>query len=289
MASKKALGKGLSALLPDISSEDETTQHTSIRDIEVVRIGPNPFQPRESFNPESMEELKRSIIEKGLVQPISVRAYESGYQLIAGERRLRAVRDLGYETVPAYILQVDSDEEMIELAIIENIHREDLNPLDVATGYQRLIDDCQLTQEEVAQKVGKDRSTVTNFLRLLKLPRRIQDSLRSGELSMGHARALITLENTEDQISIWQKAVKGNLSVRRVEAMVRDLHKTRKAKPIKKDPEIPFFIQEVEDRFRRELATQVHIRPGKSGGKIEIEYYNDDDLMRIIALVERES
>lgn len=288
MASKKALGKGLKALLPDTPEEEVKQNSGSIIDIDVARVSPNPFQPRESFDPINFEELKRSISENGLVQPITVRAFENGYQLIAGERRLRAVRDLGYETIPAYILDVRSNEEMLELAIIENIHREDLNPLDIASGYQRLIDECRLTQEDVAQKVGKDRTTVTNFLRLLRLPRRIQDSLRLNELSMGHARALISLERAEDQIEIWQKAVKAGLSVRKVEEMARALTTSAKPKAVKTDANLPYYLREVEDRFRRALATQVHIKPGKKGGKIEIEYYNDDDLMRLITIVEHQ-
>lgn len=288
MASKKALGKGLKALLPDAPEEEVKQNSGSIIDVEVARVSPNPFQPRESFDPVNFEELKKSISENGLVQPISVRVFENGYQLIAGERRLRAVRDLGFETIPAYVLDVRSNEEMLELAIIENVHREDLNPLDIAGGYQRLIDECRLTQEQVALKVGKDRTTVTNFLRLLRLPRRIQDSLRLNELSMGHARALIALERAEDQIEIWQKAVKAGLSVRKVEEMVRALAPNAKAKPVKAEINLPYYLREIEDRFRRGLATQVHIKPGKKGGKIEIEYYNDDDLMRLVAIVEHQ-
>lgn len=286
MASKKALGKGLRALLPDAPEADLKQSSGSIIDVEVYRVNPNPFQPRESYDPRNFEELKRSISENGLVQPITVRFFENGYQLIAGERRLRAVRDLGFETIPAYVLDVKSNEEMLELAIIENIHREDLNPLDIASGYQRLIEECHLTQEQVAQKVGKDRTTITNFLRLLRLPRRIQDSVRLNELSMGHARALIALERAEDQIEIWQKTVKSGLSVRKVEEMVRALTSDSKPKTVRPETNLPYYVREVEDRFRRSLATQVHIKPGKKGGKVEIEYYSDDDLMRLISIIE---
>ncbi|MDZ7270208.1 MAG: ParB/RepB/Spo0J family partition protein [candidate division KSB1 bacterium] len=283
MARKPALGKGLRALIPEIPPGDEQSV-AAIQDVAVESVLPNPFQPREHFDAQALEELKASIAEKGLVQPITVRRFDGRYQLIAGERRLRAVRELGLPTIPAYVLEVQSDEEMLELSIIENIHREDLNPLEVARGYQRLIDECHLTQEEVAQKVGKDRSTVANFLRLLKLPRRIQESLANGELSMGHARALLALNNSEDQIRIWQQTVKHALSVRKVEELVRGaLQGPRLPKVPQK--ELPPQVREMENRLRHALATQVHIKPRGRRGIIEIEYYSDDDLDRLIGLI----
>ncbi len=283
MARKPALGKGLRALIPEIPPGDEQSA-AAIQDIAVESVLPNPFQPREHFDPQALQELKASIAERGLVQPITVRRFDGRYQLIAGERRLRAVRELGLPTIPAYVLDVQSDEEMLELSIIENIHREDLNPLEVARGYQRLIDECNLTQEEVAQKVGKDRSTVANFLRLLKLPRRIQESLASGELSMGHARALLALNNSEDQIRLWQQTVKYALPVRKVEQMVREaLEGGRPTKAPQK--ELPPQVREMENRLRHALATQVHIKPRGRRGVIEIEYYSDDDLDRLTGLI----
>nr|HPI72441.1 ParB/RepB/Spo0J family partition protein [bacterium] len=200
MANKKALGRGLGALIPDVPAEEK--QSKSIQYIEVDKISPNPFQPRETFKPEALAELKQSIAEKGLVQPVTVRRHGAGYQLIAGERRLRAVRDLGMESIPAYLPEVETDEELLELAIIENIHRENLNPMELAASYKRLMDECKLTQEEVAVKVSRDRASVANFLRLLKLPRRIQESLQSNELTMGHARALLSLDTHEEQIDV---------------------------------------------------------------------------------------
>ncbi len=283
MARKPALGKGLRALIPEIPPGDEQSA-AAIQDIAVDSVLPNPFQPREHFDPQALQELKASIAERGLVQPITVRRFDGRYQLIAGERRLRAVRELGLPTIPAYVLDVQSDEEMLELSIIENIHREDLNPLEVARGYQRLIDACNLTQEAVAQKVGKDRSTVANFLRLLKLPRRIQESLASGELSMGHARALLALNNSEDQIRIWQQTVKYALPVRKVEQLVREaLEGGRPTKAPQK--ELPPQVREMENRLRHALATQVHIKPRGRRGVIEIEYYSDDDLDRLTGLI----
>lgn len=282
MARKLALGKGLRALIPEIPPDEQGV--AAIQDIAVDNVLPNPFQPREHFDAEALEELKASIAEKGLVQPITVRRYDGRYQLIAGERRLRAVRELGLSTIPAYVLDVTSDEEMLELSLIENIHREGLNPIEVARSYQRLIDECHLTQEEVAQKVGKDRSTVANFLRLLKLPRRIQESLVNGDLSMGHARALITLNNSEDQIHIWQQTVKHALSVRRVEQLVRE---ALQGPRLPKEPprELPPEVRDIENRLRHTLATQVHIKPRGHRGTIEIEYYSDEDLERLAGMI----
>ena len=286
-ARRTALGKGLGALIPDVAPEDSDRAHT-LSEIEIDLIDTNPFQPRLSFDPQALEELRQSIAEKGVIQPITVRRHDGRYQLIAGERRLRAARSLGLATIPAYVLDVETDEEMLELSIIENIHREDLNPIELAKGYQRLIDECHLTQEEVAQKVGKDRSTVANFLRLLKLPPQIQDSVSRGELSMGHARALINLEDPAEQLNIWRRAVRENLSVRRVEELVRQAAKRAVSKPAPATREVSLTPeeQEVENRLRRALATQVRLLPRKRGGKIEIEYYSDSDLTRLLELVE---
>jgi len=284
MANRKALGRGLKALIPDVP-EGNQENNSNIQFIEVVKISPNPFQPRETFDRDKYEELKNSIAEKGIVQPITVRRFNDGYQLIAGERRLRSVSDLGLDTIPAFIMDVETDEEMMELSIIENIHREDLNPIDIANGYKRLIEECQLTQESIAQKVGKDRATVANFLRLLKLPRPIQESVQTGELTMGHARALITLENSEEQIDLWNKIVKNSLSVRRVEQLVRNYSRKKKSAV----PTVPnantYYIEDAENKLRTRLATKVVVKPKKKGGVIEIEYYSEEDLNRLIAII----
>ncbi len=285
MTNRKALGKGLSALIPDVPAESQQTED-AIKFIPVAKISPNPFQPREAFDAAKLEELANSIAEKGIVQPITVRRYQAGYQLIAGERRFRCVRDLGIEEIPAYILDIDSDEEMMELSIIENIHREDLNPIDIANGYKRLINECNLTQEQVAQKVGKDRATIANFLRLLKLPRPIRESTQNGELSMGHARALLTLKHAEDQVNLWKKIVKLQLSVRQVEKAVRDLsEKKDNAAAPKETTARSAYFEDAENRMRLKLATKTQIKPRKKGGVIEIEYYNDDDLDRIVSAI----
>ena len=284
MANKR-LGKGLSALIPDISEEEDKNRNESISDVLVAEISPNPFQPREQFDEDSLEDLKNSIAEKGIIQPITVRKHGVGYQLISGERRLRAVIALEIRHIPVYVLDVESDEEMIEMALIENIQREDLNPVDIANGYLQLMNRCKLTQEHVAKKVGKNRSTITNFLRLLKLPSKILDSLKIGQLDMGHARALLSLENKSDQLVIWQKIINQDLSVRNVENLVKQSkNKTIQTEPGKKQK--PFYLTEIEEKIQQKLGTKVNINAGKKGGKIEIEYYSDDELERIIELIE---
>lgn len=283
----KRLGKGLGALIPDISPE-ELTQAERLREVEVSKVKPNPFQPRETFDEVSLEELKQSIAVNGVIQPISVRVVNSGYELIAGERRLRAVRDLGFDHIPAFVLEVKTDEEMLELSLIENIQRENLNPIDEANGYQTLIAKCNLTQDEVAKKVGKDRATIANFLRLLKLPKMIQQSLIQGEITAGHARAFLTLPNISDQITLWKKTLQKKYSVRQVEKIVQSETQTSKPKKEKKR-EVNPFIREAEDKLRSILGTQVHIHEKSkgAGGKIEVEYYSDADLERILDLMGR--
>lgn len=284
----RRLGKGLSALIPDVpDAESSATQSDRLRDVEVSKVHPNPFQPRETFDQTALDELKQSIAENGVIQPITVRVVESGYELIAGERRLRAVQDLGLDFIPAYILDVQSDEEMIEMSLIENIQRENLNPIDEARGYQTLITRCKLTQDEVARRVGKDRSTITNSLRILKLPEQIQQSLIKGDISSGHARAFLSFEDKGEQISAWKKTVKNNYTVRQIENLVKtkskSSSKTKSAKPPQTDP----FIAELENRLRTALSTQVRIKQTKKGGGvIELEYYTETDLERILELLE---
>jgi ParB family transcriptional regulator, chromosome partitioning protein len=287
MVNRKALGRGLKALIPDApSSQDPYLSGNPIEYAEVDKITPNPFQPRETFDPEKLEELKNSIAEKGLVQPITIRRHGYGYQLISGERRLRAVRDLGIERIPAYVLDVQTDEEMLELSIIENIHREDLNPIEVANGYHRLIEECQLTQEEVAKKLGKDRTTVTNFLRLLKLPKQIQDSVQHGEVSMGHARALLSIPGREEQINLWKKIIRNGLSVRSIEKLVREqLQTPAQIKSVPSLDKRSIYHEDIENRLRKKLTTKVQIKAKQKGGAIEIDYYSDDDLDRLIAII----
>ena len=282
VAKSKRLGRGLGALISDDSDSafwgGETRK--KFQEIDVGMITPNPFQPREDYNAQNMEDLKNSIAEKGVIQPVTVREKNDRYELIAGERRLRAVKELGYEKIPAFIIEVDTDDEMLEMALIENIQREDLNPIDVARGYQRLIQELSLTQEQVAQKVGKERSTVANLLRLLKLPVEVQESLKRGEISMGHARALLGVENSDWLQEIWKRAVQRKMSVREVEAQVRKTNQGKEKKVHIPQPKSP-HIEAMEERFREVLGTKVTIHPQKKGGKIEIEYYSREDLERI--------
>jgi ParB family chromosome partitioning protein len=284
MASKR-LGRGLRALIPDIPEEETEERRNSIQDIAVFKIRPNPFQPRENFDETALEDLKNSIAQKGIIQPVTVRKTGDGYELIAGERRLRAVTALNFDSVPAYVLDVESDEEMLELSLIENIQREDLNPIDIARAYNNLLEDCNLTQESVAKRVGKDRSTVANFLRLLKLPQRIQESLKVGKLNMGHARALITVEDEGLQNTLWEKIVKNNLSVRDVERLVKQSTKKRKEKKTQ-EQEKSVYLLEIEERLRNVFGTQVRIKSGKRGGSIEIEFYSRDELERLLEIMQ---
>ncbi len=279
------LGKGLSALIPDLSEED-VDRKDKLTEIAVSQISPNPFQPRLEFDPEALEELKQSISENGVITPITVRPHQDGYQLIAGERRLRAVQELGLRTIPAFVLDVKTDAQMLEMSLVENIQRENLNPIEEALGYQRLIDECQLTQEQVAQKVGKDRATVANFLRLLKLPEQIQDSLRQGEITAGHARALLAAGSREKQIELWKQILKKGLNVRQVEKLAAQESKSKKKKK-SREAELPHEVREAEDKLRQIFGTQVriHLQGKGKGGRIELEFYSDNDLERLVDMM----
>ncbi|MCS6808303.1 MAG: ParB/RepB/Spo0J family partition protein [Bacteroidota bacterium] len=226
-----SLGKGLDALLPssfsieppDTPKYDDGTSVGIIAMIDVKLVRPNPMQPRQDFDREALEDLKKSIREKGVIQPITVRRMDGGYEIIAGERRVRASLEVGLDMIPAYILDVETDADMLELALIENVQRENLNPIEVALGYKRLMEECHLTQEEVSRKVGKDRTTITNFLRLLRLPVPIQESLRAKTLSMGHARALLAISDEEKQLRVFEYVRAHELSVRRTEEIVKKI------------------------------------------------------------------
>ncbi|MCA9731014.1 MAG: ParB/RepB/Spo0J family partition protein [Deferribacteres bacterium] len=284
MATKR-LGKGLSALIPDIPEPGTGQQSESLTDIKISSISPNPFQPRTEFDPVALEDLKQSIKEKGIITPITVRPFRDGYQLIAGERRLRAVQELGLEGIPAFVLRVDNDEEMLELALIENIQRENLNPIEEALAYQRLIDECHLTQEQVAKNVGKERATVANFLRLLKLPKIIQESVVRGEISAGHARSILSCDDDSTKMTLWKKIVKSGLSVRQAEQFVkasRDAGDSSKNKP---KSNLPPEVKELEDRLRQHFGSQVHISLKGKAGNIQLEFYSENDFERIVDLI----
>ncbi len=282
MAARKVLGRGLESLIPDLPDDQEDRQ--SVLQVPIDRISANPYQPRQSFDQGKLDELARSILEKGVIQPVTVRRKneKEEYELIAGERRLRAARQTGYHTIPAIVMTVSSPEEMMELSLIENIQRDDLNPIHEARAYLRLREECHLRQEEVASRVGKNRTTVANTLRLLKLPAEVQKCLLADEISMGHARALLGLESRTEQAELCKQIVKRGLSVRKVEDLVRKRYDdNRKRTPARK----PHDLAAVEAVMQRLFGTKVNINRRKHRGKIEIEFYSTDDLNRILELM----
>ena len=261
-----------------------------VADIEVELIRPNPYQPRKDFDETALDELAASIVQLGIIQPITVRAMGGGrFEVISGERRLRAARRAGLKRIPSYVREADT-EAMLEMAIVENVQREALNPIEVAVGYHRLLEECGLKQEDVAQKVGKNRVTIANFLRLLRLPPRVQAALRDGTLSAGHARALVNLEDADVQLKIMQRAIEEGLSVRDVEDLARHAKEPKPAPAERAEPQgetIPprdaLELQRFTDRLRSRLSTNVAIKhKGAAGGRIEIAYYSDDDLERLL-------
>jgi ParB family transcriptional regulator, chromosome partitioning protein len=294
---KSVLGRGLNALIPknprmEVNLHDnalgrDTGEIGIIANIDIAKVQPNPFQPRTDFDQSSLEELTRSIQEKGVIQPITVRRYENAYQLISGERRLRAAQGARLRQIPAYIISVETDEDMLELALIENIQREYLNPMEIANAYQRLMDECRLSQEDIAKRVGKDRSTITNFIRLLKLPTKIQEGLRKEKISMGHARALITLPNERTQLRLYEKIVDSGLSVRKVEDIVRAAQQPKKKSSSQKaGTGSSESVQNLEAQLRQALGTKVKVRTkGQGRGEIVIEYYSLDDFDRLMDLI----
>ena len=293
---KSVLGRGLSALIPKAPAKEVSLRHDEIGTdtgevgimarVTIDQIRPNPFQPRTEFDPETLAELTRSIVEKGVIQPITVRRVEGGYQLVTGERRLRAAQNAGLTHIPTYIIAVDSDEEMLELALIENIQRDTLNPIEIAHAYKRLVDECHLTQEEVADKVGKDRTTVANFIRLLKLPLEIQVGLRKNQISMGHARALINVPLESMQLRLYHKIVDSGLSVRKIEQLAKASGKPSEIHIRKTGGrEVSTSVQSVEEKLRQTLGTKVMLREKEGGrGEIVIEFYSLDDLDRLLDL-----
>jgi ParB family transcriptional regulator, chromosome partitioning protein len=279
---RKALGKGLDALIPDLGRATISGQ-AAIVDVEIDEIAENPYQPRTRMSEESLEDLRQSISEKGVLQPVILRRKAGRYELVAGERRLRAAKLANLRTVPAVLRQV-SDSEALEIALVENIQREDLNPLDEARGYRELIRRFKLTQEQLAKKLGRDRSTIANCLRLLNLADEVKRGLEEGKITVGHARALLALEDVKQAMSIYHTILHRGLSVRQVEGMVRQKLRSkgvRKTDNHKPDPE----IGRIEQQMMRKLGTRVRIIGHGGHGKIEIEFYSSDDLNRILEAI----
>jgi ParB family chromosome partitioning protein len=279
---RKALGRGIRALIPEAELETAGDQTRGVR---LEEIGRGKFQPRQRLDPARLEELATSIRQKGLLQPIVVRRSSDGYELVAGERRLRAARLAGLTRVPVVVMEAN-DVEAAEAAIVENIQREDLNPIEKALAFRRLMRDFGLSQEDVSQKIACDRSSIANFLRLLQLPQEVQGLVSRGTLSMGHARALVSVPDAARQMELAQKAVSGGLSVRDTERMVREVLE-RPARPKKRaraaaGPALSPDELEIQNKAQRHLGTRVRLRRSGRGGEIIVEFYSDDDLNRVI-------
>lgn len=281
MPKKQALGRGLDALIPDMEVSDLEPRSFFYCDIDSIR--PNPYQPRQRLSGQELKDLSDSIKEKGIIQPIVVRTVPTGYELIVGERRWRAARTAGLKQVPVVVKDV-SGAEMVEMALVENIQRQDLNPLEKAEAYHRLIEEFGLTQEEVAKRVGQDRSTVANFLRLRNLPQPIQADIVNNTLSMGHARALLGAESLAQQKEAWRRIVSKNLSVRAAEALVKKLKEHKPgASTAKARSSEDVYMESLADDLTLHLGTRVRIiRRGKRG-RVEIDFHGNDDLGRLVA------
>ena len=316
---RSVLGRGLSALIPGASStmeeergegimldvsqtRVESREHSALERhealmnwVEIAKIAPNPLQPRKEFPQGSLDELTQSIREHGIIQAVTVRkAGPDRYELISGERRIRAAIEAGLTHIPAYVIEVESDRKMLELAIIENVQRLQFNPIEEAEAYQRLIEDCGLTQEDVAEKISKDRTTVANFIRLLRLPERIKDSLRAGELGLGHAKAILAISDPVKQIALWEEAIRNHYSVRKLEELTKKSQskesrpKSQNKDSLALDGESPFLsetsndLTAIENTFKQILGTQVKVRlKSDRTGEVTIQFYSYEDLERI--------
>ena len=291
---KKELGKGIRALLANIETQEAENPVELVKDLThtiaslpVDSIEPNPNQPRTDFDPVALNELSESLKVHGLIQPVTVRRMPGDkFQIISGERRFRASKMAGLKEIPAYI-RIANDQEILEMALVENIQRKDLNPLEVAFTYQHLLDECNLTHEALATRVAKDRSTVTNFLRLIKLPPEIQSALKTQELSMGHARALAGIEDPVKMIFLYNQVRNKGMSVRETESLIRD-YQTPKEKVRKKPAEADYDLRRVQNELSKTLETKVDIRQTAQGkGNITIHFVNTEDLNRILDILEK--
>ncbi|MFV0573075.1 MAG: ParB/RepB/Spo0J family partition protein [Xanthomarina gelatinilytica] len=289
---KQALGRGLSALLKDPSNDISSVQDKnadkvigSIVELDIESIEINPFQPRTNFNEETLLELASSIKELGVIQPITVRKLEfNKFQLVSGERRFRASKLIGLETIPAYI-RIANDQESLEMALVENIQRQDLDPIEIALSYQRLIDEINLTQEQMSERVGKKRSTIANYLRLLKLDPIIQTGMRDGFITMGHGRAIINIEDQNIQLDIYEKIISNKLSVRDTESLVKSYQSDKTVKVPEKQ-EIPKYIKKGIKDFSEYFGHKINVKVSKNGkGNITIPFHSEEDFNRILKLI----
>lgn len=296
MSKRNALGRGLSSLLKDTPAGNPKTDPvvegappaaSSMNEILLSEIEVNPFQPRHHFDPDMLRELSESIKVHGIIQPLTVRRLAANkYQIISGERRFQAAGLAGLKTVPAYVRQAD-DQQMLEMALIENIQRENLNPIEIALSYQRLMSECNLKQEELGERVGKNRSTVTNYLRLLKLPPDIQIALRDNILSMGHARAIISVENADTQLYLFKRIIEEDLSVRKVEELVRNIAQPQGPRDNTSTPESGTAkeVAQLQTRLSSHFGTRIQIKGNSQKGEIRIPYISLEDLNRILDIL----
>jgi ParB family chromosome partitioning protein len=288
MVKKSALGRGLGALIDDADFMKD--QISGVAEIEISKIEANPFQPRTTFDEEKLEELAASIREMGLIQPITLRKSEGDkYQIITGERRFRAAQLAGLSKIPAFIREAE-DDSMLEMALVENIQREDLNPIEISLSYQRLIDECNLTQETLSTRVGKKRSTVANYLRLLKLPAEIQKGLRERQITVGHAKALVNIEEEETQIMLFRQIIRYDFSVRKIEEIVREFSNQSQAdKEQKKRETLPEHLLYVKERLNDFFPVPVKISANEEGkGKITISFRTENELREIVKIIENQ-
>ncbi len=277
----KGLGKGIQAFFPDAIDEKKE----NIQELPLNELRPNPYQPRKVFSEESIIELKESILNHGILQPLLVRKTIKGYEIVVGERRFRAATEAGLKTVPVVVKELN-EEKMMEFALIENLQREDLNPIEEAIAYDKLMKHLHVTQEQLAKQLGKSRPHIANHLRLLQLPNEVQTLVEQGELSMGHGRALLGLKNKEKLPLLIKKVIGEGLNVRQLEQLIQSVNENVSRETIQKKPEPSLFIKEKEEFLRERFGTSVAIKKNRKKGKIEIEFFSEDDLERILLLIE---
>jgi ParB family chromosome partitioning protein len=289
-AKKSALGRGLGALISDPEEQEVIKKNDAIQEVELASIDVNPFQPRTSFDEEALEDLTSSIQELGVIQPITIREMDNGrYQIISGERRMRASKNAGLKRIPAYIRKAN-DQGMLEMALVENIQREDLDAIEIAISYNRLMEECNLSHEEMSKRVGKQRSTITNYLRLLKLPVEIQKGIRNKKIGMGHARALVVVDDPDLQLKICLRIIEEDLSVRKTEEIVRNYvqEQNEGTKPKPSTTAVPKEYSELEQHLIKYFDSPIQFKRSKAGkGQIIIHFDSDDDLERIVGILDQ--